>query len=225
MVFSAIAALGSAYLSKQGADKANQQTSKQYALALGEQQRRNAANESLRAQALQQGYRGLNDVREGFQQGLGSLSAYGVEANRQVADLQRRGGAQAQAGGYSRGLTNSTAQAGLQQQATYNASRAQGSIAERLAALRSRLYQSQGQALAGARGNIANILQSNAAGGAGDSARLSDLYGSLQHESNPVNLGALGASLDGLFNKEDPTKEAQELEARRAASVLRGMFF
>lgn len=198
-IFSTIAALGSAYLSKQSQNAANEQQQQQYGNALAVQQQQNAQNQAARSQALQQGYRGLRDIQQGYQQSLGSLSAYGVEAGRQVQDLYRQGTGAATAAGYNRGLSNTTAQAGLTAQATYNAQRAQGSVAERLAGLRSRLFADQAQATAGARGNIASLLQSNAAGGSQDAGNLAELYGSLRSTSAPVNLGAIGGLLDSYF--------------------------
>lgn len=202
-IFSAIAALGSAYASHRNQSKANEENKRQYGLTLGAQMRSSEANRALRAQALQQGTRGLADIKSGYQKALGGVSAQGVEANRQIADNLRATGGQTRAAVYGRGMGSSSAQMGLQQSAAFNTARAQGGVAERLAGLRSRLFEGQGQAVAGGRARIAQILQQNAAGGAQDARGLVDVLGSLQSSGAQIDLSGLGTSLDKAFKSDD----------------------
>lgn len=191
MAATAIAGLASSYLNSKSAKKANALAKKQYNLQMQNQMDANNANESDRAMALQEGRRGVADIKQGYQKSLGAVSAQGVSANRQIATNLRRSSAQATSRGYGRGSTTGSAQAGIQQQAAFNMAQGQSQVAGNLAGIRGGLLADQGNALAGGRQNIASILQRNAAGRGADAGALEKI--SLQSQSESMDLAPLGA--------------------------------
>jgi hypothetical protein len=165
---------------------------KLFKMALADFQKSRKQSQNLQNLARVERAKALDTTRQGYAGARRNVAAQGAEAYRQVSDAGARAGGMAVSAAQQRGLTNTSAGAGMSAQAAYNTQRAAGSIAERLAGLNAQLDAAEGSAVAGQQQLGAQGLMQQGQQQMLDTNQLTQLLGSANYTWGPEFLQLLG---------------------------------